>query len=398
MDPQLRQILAHLLAADTVSHKGNLGLMEWMAGLLEDSGFRTALQPSGEGETAKANLVAWAGPPEPGGVVLSGHADVVPFADQPGWTREPLALALEGDRAYGRGTSDMKGFLALCLDAACRLEPASLRKPVVFLFTCDEEVGCRGAERLVPVLRELLGDFPLPRLGWIGEPTSWRLFHAHKGIVEFGVTARGRGGHSGVPEAGVNAIAVAARAVSAIGALQEELRRRGSARDAADFPDSPYTTLNFGTIAGGTASNMIAERCRFSVSYRPLPGEDPHAVHREVGERLAGLEARDFGSPDLRGALELGEPLFVAPGMRTARGSELEKVLAEALATGESGGAPYCTDGGHFAAADVACLVCGPGDLDQAHQPDESIRLDALERGRELVPRVLEGLCGAAPR
>ncbi len=398
MDRFLLETTRRLVEADSVSHKGNLALMGWMADVLEDAGFRTALQTEGEGEAARANLVAWAGPPLPGGLVLSGHADVVPFEDQPGWTREPLGLALEGERAYGRGTTDMKGFLALCLDAARRLDPASLELPLVFLFTCDEEVGCRGAERLAPALAGLLGEMPVPRLGWIGEPTSWQVFHTHKGIVEFSVTAAGLGGHSGVPEAGVNAIALAARAVAAVGGLQEELRSRRRPEDAADYPESPYTTLNFGTIRGGTASNMIAERCRFSVSYRPLPGEDPAAVHREVVARLADLEAKDFGSPEGRGALEVGEPLFVAPGMRTERGSALELALRDALADERSGGAPFCTDGGHFARAGIACLICGPGDLDQAHQPDESIRVPALERGRELVPRVLEHLCGARPR
>jgi len=397
LETRLRETVARLLAADTVSHKGNLALMQWMADVLEGAGFEVALQRSGHGAGAKANLVAWAGPPVAGGVVLSGHADVVPFADQPGWSRDPLALTIDGDRAFGRGTSDMKGFLALCLDAAQRLDPRSLERPLVFLFTCDEEVGCRGAERLVPALRDMLGDFPLPRLGWIGEPTSWRLFHAHKGIVEFSITARGLGGHSGVPEAGVNAIAMAARAIAAVGEIQQELRRRGRPEDAADFPDSPYTTLNFGTIGGGTASNMIAERCRFSVSYRPLPGEDPLAVQRQIAARLAALQPQDFGSPERRGALEVGEPVFVAPGMRSDRGSALEAALGDALATGDSAGAPYCTDGGYFAEAGIACLVCGPGDLDQAHQPDESIRIPALERGRDVVPRVLERLCGARP-
>ena len=182
----------------------------------------------------KANLVAWLGPPEPGGLILSGHLDVVPFAGQPGWTREPLRLAAEGDRLYGRGTSDMKGFLAQCLAAARRLDPASLERPLVFVFTCDEEIGCLGAERLRPVLGALLGELPLPRLCWIGEPTRWRVLHAHKGIVAFEVEARGRGGHSSVPEAGVNAIALAARAIAAIGELQAELAprpRRGVARD-----------------------------------------------------------------------------------------------------------------------------------------------------------------------
>jgi acetylornithine deacetylase len=240
--------------------------MAELAERLESAGCRARLQRWGAGAGEKANLVAVAGPPEAGGLILSGHLDVVPFADQPGWTRDPLRLAVEDDRVYGRGSSDMKVFLAQCVDAAFEIDAAKLRRPVAFVFTSDEEIGCLGAARLVPELDALLGDVPRPALAWIGEPSSWQVFHTHKGIVAFAVTVRGKGGHSSVPAAGVNAIAVAAQALALLGALQAELRSRARAEFARVFADAPYTTLNFGTIAGGTASNVIAERCAFLVS------------------------------------------------------------------------------------------------------------------------------------
>jgi acetylornithine deacetylase len=387
----LHDMAARLVATDTVSSRGNAALMGELGDRLDAAGFRVRLQTWGEGPHAKANLVAVAGPPERDGLVVSGHLDVVPFADQPGWTRDPLCLAFEGDRVYGRGTSDMKVFLAQCVDAAARLDLAALRRPVVFVFTADEEIGCLGSARLVPELDALLGGVPKPALAWIGEPTSWRVLHAHKGVAAFAVAVRGRGGHSSVPTAGVNAIAVAAQALAVVGELQAELRKRSRSEFAAIFPDAPYTTLNFGTVQGGTAANVIAEQCTFTVSYRPLPDEDPTWVQREVKQRLSERALRDWGS-EVEAENTVSAAL-VAPGMLSPRGTALERALDERLAGGAAGGAPFCTDGGRFAAAGIASLICGPGDLDQAHQPDESVSRTAFESGSEHIVRVIERLC-----
>lgn len=388
---RLTEIAARLVAADTVSSRGNAGVMGELGDRLAAAGFRVSLQRWGDGEHAKANLVAVAGPPEPGGIALSGHLDVVPFADQPGWTRDPLRLTFEGDRVYGRGTSDMKVFLAQCVDAACGLDLRRLRRPVVFLFTADEEIGCLGAARLVPELDALLGAVPKPALAWIGEPTSWRVLHAHKGVAAFAVSVRGRGGHSSVPSAGVNAIAVAARAMAVVGELQAELRGRPRPEFAALFPDAPYATLNFGTVKGGTATNVIAEQCTFTLSYRPLPDEDPLWVHREVEQRLTERALRDWGS-EVAAELTVS-PVVVAPGLLSPTGTKLEQALRETLGVSEGGGAPFCTDGGRFAQAGIHSLICGPGDLSEAHQPDESIARAAFEVGAEHVRRVIERLC-----
>ena len=396
MTPYHHEVAARLIAADTVSQHSNAAAMAYLADELDGLGFRVALQEAGGPGVSKQNLVAWTGPPEPGGLVLSGHVDVVPFADQPGWTRDALRFEIEGGRAFGRGTSDMKGFLAQCLAAARRLDAGTLQRPLVLLFTCDEEIGCRGAERLVDELPALLADVPLPRLAWIGEPTSYRVFHAHKGIVEFRVRVRGVGGHSGVPEAGANAIAVAAKAIHVIGGVQAEHRAAGGSGVATLFPDSPYTTFNFGTIRGGSASNMIAEECEFRVSYRPLPDTDPLEPYLLVEERLGSLDLRDWSTGTVRAGLEIGPPLVV-PGLLSRAGTPLEKALFAALGESESGGAPYCTDGGRFARAGIDSLICGPGDLDQAHQPNESMGVAAFDRGPELILSVVARLCGGRP-
>lgn len=390
--PSLHEAAARLIAADTVSSRGNAGAMEMLAGWLEDAGLRVRLQRWGQGAAAKANLVASAGPPVPGGLILSGHLDVVPFEGQPGWTRDPLRFAAEGGRCYGRGASDMKVFLAQCLEAAGRLPLDRLARPLVLLFTSDEEIGCLGAARLAPALPELLGNVPLPRLCWIGEPTSWRVFHAHKGIVSFAVRVRGQGGHSSLPQAGVNAIAVAARLLERIGQLQSGLRSRPSARFAGVFPQAPYTTLNIGQIRGGTALNMIAEECAFTVSYRPLPGEPPRRLWERVREALAAPQAaRDWGS-DLPAQVEVGEPDIV-PGLLAERGSALELALRAETGDDRESGAPYCTDAGRFAEAGITSIICGPGDLDQAHQPNESISQTALETGPARILSITRQLC-----
>ena len=242
----------------------------------------------------------------------------MPFAGQVGWTREPLAFAVDDDRVWGRGTSDMKGFLAQCVAAAAVIDLETLRRPLAFVFTADEEIGCDGARRLVPELPALLGGVPQPELAWIGEPTAWRVFHTHKGIVSFKITAHGIAGHSSLPERGQNAIAVMARVIGCISAYQAELRAAPPPAGAADFPECPYVPLNFGVVRGGTANNMIADRCTLSISYRPLPDGDPRAVHREIARRLAAADLHDAGAPATPARIEVGHPEVVA-GMRSPR-------------------------------------------------------------------------------
>ncbi len=392
----LEQLLADLVSVDSVSANGNRALAEAIGERCEDAGCRVTLQRWGEGAAAKANVVAVLGPAAPGGLILSGHMDVVPFADQPGWTREPLRLGAEGDRLYGRGTSDMKGFIAQCVTALGSIGAAKLERPLVLVFTSDEEIGCLGAQRLAPALPELLDTCPQPKLAWIGEPTSYRVFHAHKGIVAFTVRVAGRGGHSSVPEAGANAIAGAAEVAARLGRLQTERRGKPSERFASLFPEAPYTTLNLGTIHGGSASNMIAESCSLTVSYRPLPDEDPLALYEEARARLQGEPLRDPGS-DLPLGVHVGAAL-VAPGLLASRGTTLESALLARLGAGDVGGAPYCTDGGRFAAAGIDSLICGPGDLAEAHQPNESVSRRALADGVDHIVAIVDRLCGRGSR
>jgi acetylornithine deacetylase len=394
MDEYLYEAARRLVAFDTVSANSDRDAMDYLAGELTQHGFKTAIQSVELLGVAQANLVAWAGPARADGLIISGHVDTVPFEGQPGWEREPLKLEVAGERIYGRGTTDMKGFIAQCLDAARTLDSTRLKRPLVFVFTASEEVGCQGAKRVAPVLKEMLGETPVPALAWIGEPTSWGVSHAHKSIVSFGVTVRGIGGHSGAAARGVNAIAVMGRVIETIDRYQQELAARRPAKYLEIFPDAPNDVLNLGTVQGGIALNMIAEECQLKVSYRTLPDADPLDVFHEIERRLAAIDGRDYAGGEHRAKIEVGLMNMVPP-LDSPRGTALEAALFEATGARTAGGALYATDGGWFTGSGITSLICGPGDLEQAHQPNEHVQRAAFDRGPAIVAKVIDRLCCA---
>ena len=392
MSTYLYELIERLIAFDTVSIHSDVPAMEYLADHVEQHGFKTAIHRVEIAGVPQASLVAWAGPATRDGLIITGHLDTVPAEGQPGWERDPFRAEVTDDRIYGRGTTDMKGFLAQCVAAAQTLEQARLKRPVVFIFTADEEVGMLGAERIAPALPDLLGDVPRPDFAWIGEPTSYGVLHAHKSICAFEVRVRGRGGHSGMPDRGVNAIAVMGKVIGAIGHLQEERRATRDREFAAVFPDAPYDVMNFGTISGGIATNVIAQECAMKVTYRSLPNVDPLELYHEVKRRLMPIDARDYASANFTATIEVGRPV-VAPPMFAPRGTALEKVLFEVTGNNTALGAPFATDGAWFSRAGITCLICGPGDYEQAHQPNESIRREAFERGPAMILQVIEKMC-----
>ncbi len=397
MPESVYEIARKLIAFDTVSSRSNLPAAEFLADRLEALGLRVVLQRIDIDGVAQANVVASMGPAVADGLIISGHIDTVPFQGQPGWTRKPLVMEVEDDRIYGRGTSDMKAFIAQCLDVASKLESGSLRRPLVFVFTADEEIGCIGAEKAVPELASLLGEVPVPRLAWIGEPTSYQVCHAHKSIVGFEITVHGRGGHSSAPDRGVNAIAVMGKVLEAIGSFQRELALRRDERFAKVFAESPYDVLNVGIIEGGVATNMIAERCIAKVTYRSLPDTDPLAPYREIEHRIAQIDTHDYALGEFRARIDLSAPMMV-PSLNSPRGTPLEAALFEATGATESSGALFVTDGGRLASSGIASFICGPGDLEQAHQPDESVSRRAFERGTDIILDVVRRMCVEPPR
>jgi len=392
MSTYLYEILDRLIAFDTVSAHSILPAMEYLADQMRGHGLTTAVHRIDALGKPQANLVAWTGPPRPDGLIITGHLDTVPVEGQPGWERDPFKMEIAADRIYGRGSSDMKGFLAQCAEAARILDRARLRRPVVFVFTADEEVGMLGARELTPALQGLLGDVPQPHLAWIGEPTSFNVLHAHKSICTFEVRVRGHGGHSGTPAQGVNAIAVMGKVLEILGRLQAERRALANPEFAEVFPESPYDVMNFGTISGGLATNVIAEQCVLRASYRTLPKTDPLALFEEVKRRLGAIDPHDYASDNFIATIEVAL-LLAAPPMWSNRGTRLEQVLFEVTGNQFARGAQFATDGAWFSGAGIQCLICGPGDYEQAHQPNESIRREPFERGPEMIARVIEQLC-----
>jgi acetylornithine deacetylase len=387
-DAELLEICRRLVAFDTVSTASNVACAEYLADLLDDAGWKVRLHRDHALGADKASLVAWAGPPVAGGLVLSGHTDVVPHADQPGWTRDPLVLGCDGERIYGRGVADMKTFLAQCVVVARELDRSRLVRPLVLLFTCDEEAGCLGAARIAPHLRGLLGEVPMPGECLIGEPTDFEVYIAHKGHVRLTVRIDGRGGHSSRPDLGTNAIAAMAEAAAELNALEQDLLGRTTPEGRLLFPEFPAAALNLGTIAGGTADNMIADRCELTIGLRPLPDDDPELLVREVELRMSEAVRRRFPTAEL--SLVERE---VTPAMSSPPDGRLAQTLARLTGCRELRGAPFATDGGRLESAGIRSVICGPGELEQAHRPDESLPISHLRRGTELIREVVARLC-----
>jgi len=385
--PAAKDLLRRLVAFDTTSSRSNLELIEFVRDYLAGFGIESRLSRDASG--AKANLWATAGPAGEPGIVLSGHTDVVPVTGQ-AWDSDPFELTERAGRLYGRGTADVKGFLAIALAELPAYLEARPQRPVHLAFTYDEEVGCLGVRRL---LEDVAGLGTRPRLAVIGEPTDMRVVHTNKGIRGFAVRVEGRAAHSSAPELGTNAILAAARIIERIRALASE-HRRGTA--AGKYFDPPYTTVNVGRIEGGTAMNIIAAECRFVWEYRPLPGEPPHALRDEVLEFIRSeIETGDAPAPTVT-VQELADVPSLDPAEPESRAVAFTREIAD---TGESPmGASFTTEGGLFQAAGIPAVICGPGGIAQAHQPNEFLSLEQLDAGGRFVREVLaRTAAGAIP-
>lgn len=374
-------LLADLVGFDTTSRHSNLALIGYVEAKLAALGIASTRVVDATG--AKANLFALLGPAEEGGVALSGHTDVVPVDGQD-WSSDPFVLTRRGERLFGRGTCDMKGFLALALAAAPMFaEPGRLKRPAILAFSYDEEVGCLGAPAMIERIAQTL---PRPAAAIVGEPTSMQVVGAHKGISAWRVTVTGHEAHSSLTHLGISANMVA------IG-LMTRLAELAAALQAAGDPTSPFTpphaTLTVGLIEGGTAVNILARRCRFTFDLRTLPGQDPAAL---LAPFLAEADAADR---DLRARFpETGikvERLSATPAMAPDPDGAAERI-ARGLA-GDNGplrAVAYAAEAGQFQQAGFPTILCGPGSIEQAHQPDEYVDMAQIERGAAFMLRLAD--------
>ena len=378
------EMLARLVAFDTTSRNSNLELIGFVRAWLDGHGVpcRLSHDPGG----GKANIHAVIGPYDPGGIALSGHVDTVPVDGQ-AWSGDPFALRREKGRLYGRGACDMKGFVASMLAAVPDLAGRQLKKPVHLFISYDEEVGCWGAQRLVQDLEE---SGLKPALCVVGEPSLMRPIVAHKGKLNVIVRVRGLTGHSSQPARGVNAVHAAAEAIAYVAADARRFATQGPFEEGFD---PPHTTVHVGTVRGGTILNIIPDRAEFHMEWRNIPADDP-------GRELQRLKdyVGDQIEPDMHKVRAVTgfayEVQVHMPGLSLSPDHELTALVRQVSGSNSVGKVSYGTEGGYYQNAGIPTIVCGPGDIAQAHQPDEWIAEDQLAACDHFIRALVDRVAG----
>ena len=381
-------LLGDLIAFPTVSTDSNLDLIAFLATRLEAVGARCEvfLDPTG----TKGNLFATLGPDVDGGIVLSGHTDVVPVADQD-WTFDPFVMEERDGRLYGRGSCDMKGFIAAAVTMAPLLAERVRDKPVHFAFTHDEEVGCLGAQALVAALK---GRGIRPGVAIIGEPTSMRIIEGHKGCYEYTTRFTGLEGHGSGPDRGVNAVEYAVRYVGRLLELKERLKARAPA--GSRFVP-PWTTINTGALIGGTAHNVIPARAEVEWEMRPVRTADADFVKADLAAYCADtlLPAMRAVSP---GADIVTETIGEVAGLEPMEDSAARDLVSALTGANDSDVVAFGTEAGLFQALGMSVVVCGPGSIAQAHMADEFVEIDQMRQCLDMLTRLTDRLGGRGRR
>lgn len=378
-----RSILQRLIAFPTVSSETNLPLIDWVEAYLTDQGIQCHRVPSPCGE--KAHLFASIGPDAPGGVVLSGHTDVVPVEGQ-AWTTDPWEMTERDGKLYGRGTCDMKGFDALAIDAMVKAKSLPLKRPLQLALSFDEEVGCMAVADLVEAL--IGSDLPRAESVIVGEPSMMKVVTGHKGGLGIKATIKGFEVHSSLQPYGVSAVMEGARLIQWANERNAENAAATPSPLAAPF-DPPFSTLHVGMISGGTAHNITAKDSEFVLSVRQVPGDEGwgEKIEAAAAEITKGMQAI---RPETGITLS---PVFGVPPL-TPEDNGPAEALTRRL-TGDNGThvVSYGTEGGQFQIRGYSAVICGPGDIAQAHQPDEFLELDQLAQGEAFMDRLLADMC-----
>jgi acetylornithine deacetylase len=374
-----------LVGFDTVSRDSNLNLIDYVERYLADLGV-DSLRVYDDTAT-KACLYATLGPQDQSGVMLSGHTDVVPVDGQE-WSSDPFAVVQKDGRLYGRGTSDMKSFLAIALALAPDFLARQPNRPIHLAFSYDEEVGCLGVRPLIDVVNQM----PVkPLMGIIGEPTEMNVVVAHKGKKSLCAHVRGLECHSSLAPHGVNAVEYAAEVIAHMKGMARRIAAEGPFDK--DF-DVPYTTIHVGTIDGGTALNIVPKDCRFQFEFRYLPGDDPDVLLDEIKAFAHGTLEPAMRAIDPASGFTW-EETSAFPGLNTASDSDVVTLVKRLAGRNDHAKVAFGTEAGLYSErADIPVVVCGPGSIDQAHKPDEFISLDQVAAGESFVRRLMDALCG----
>jgi len=373
------EMIGRLVAFDTTSRESNLALIDFVRDYLDR--WRVKSEVVYEEGRRKANLYATLGPANAGGIMLSGHSDVVPVDGQH-WSTEPFKLSERDEKLYGRGSADMKSFIAVTLAKVPDFLAQPLATPIHLALTYDEEVGCLGVRTLIAALapRDVK-----PKLCIIGEPTSMQPVIAHKGSRRLRCHVHGHEAHSSLTHRGVNAVETAAELVAYLKGMARKKRTDGPFDQAFD---PPYTTIHTGIIAGGTAVNIVPRECRFDFEMRYLPEDDPSAITDELKRYAATL------LPDMQAVSEDAGIAFedtnAVPALSAKESDEVVRLALALSGANGTGKVSFATEGGLFQQAGIATVICGPGSIEQAHKPDEFIALDQVRQCEQFLDRLIE--------
>ena len=375
-----RDMLARLVGFPTVSSRSNLDLVDFVGNYLDDYGAVYRRIPDATGE--KASLVARIGPDTEGGIVLSGHSDVVPVEGQD-WSSDPFVLTERDGRLYGRGTCDMKGFCAAALSLVPEMQAAELRRPIYIALSRDEETGCLGAPEMID---DMLAHFPRPSAVIVGEPSTMKVVTAHKGSWGFRAHLRGHEVHSSRLHSGVSAVMTAARLIG----WMEDRTLENAERAAPGDLDPNWTTLHVGMIGGGTATNITARDCSFAGEVRVIPEESVDDWRERIGAEAARLtEAMQRVHPDTGITLETR---MQTPGLSPEPDGIAEPLMRALTGDNSRNAVPFQTEAGQFQEAGLSTVICGPGSITQAHQPDEYIETAQLDACTAMMRRLIARL------
>ncbi len=375
-------LLARLVAFPSVSSSPNLPLIEWAAAELRTYGIEAEILPSPDQE-GKANLIATIGPQKEGGVVLSGHTDVVPITDQ-AWESDPFRLTEKDGKLYGRGTCDMKGFLASVLAVVPSMAASELRRPIHLVLTYDEEVGCFGAPFAIRALQAKVAS---PGCVVVGEPSMMKPISGHKSIAIYETRVEGFAGHSCDIRQGVSAVMVAAQLVAKLGEMQAQEQQQQD-----DRFDPPWTSVHVGVIKGGTAVNIIAPSCSFLWDLRALPEGDEQALPR-------AFEAwhQEYILPAMRtvheGCSIKTHSKAVVASLKPQVDSSAERLVRKLTGDNQHRYVSYVTEAGQYQRAGIAAIVCGPGSIDQAHKANEFLAKEQLAQSCSFVEKIVADCC-----
>lgn len=376
-----KEWLERLVAFDTTSSKSNLNIIDDIEGVLSAAGAETFRVPNDQGD--KANLVGIVGPRVAGGVVLSGHTDVVPVEGQ-AWETDPWTLTEKDGLLYGRGTCDMKAFPAIALSLLPEMTSADLKRPIIFALSYDEEVGCLGAPRMI---EKIIDHVPMPTAVIVGEPTMMDVVDGHKGIASFRTTVRGFTTHSSQTDRGVSAVEIAAKLIAKIVSMREH-------REAAASPDCsfhpPYSTMTVNVANGGTQLNIMAGACVFDWDCRAIPGERASEIFEEFNLYARSLEeGMKARSSDC--SIET-EQMTNAPSLAPAMDNPAADLAKSLTGRNSTSVVPYAAEAGQFQEANLSTVICGPGSIDQAHQANEFISIDQLAAGTDFMRKLITKL------